>query len=46
MRIADLIRDQDLIDDAVDIAKALPSEAGVALVRRWLGDAVDYGEVG
>ncbi|MCG7926029.1 MAG: ATP-dependent DNA helicase RecG, partial [Candidatus Thiodiazotropha taylori] len=48
LRIADLIRDQEMLDDVRDGAAMVieqdPSAAS-ALVKRWLGDRVDYGRV-
>ena len=49
LRVADLGRDVDLVDKAVEIAPALlkaTPQAQEALVERWIGRAVDYGEVG
>jgi ATP-dependent DNA helicase RecG len=49
LRVADLVRDDDLVDEAARLASALlleRPEAGPALVRRWIGEAVSYGEVG
>ena len=49
LRVADLGRDIDLVDKAVEIAPALikaTPQAQEALVERWIGRAVDYGEVG
>jgi ATP-dependent DNA helicase RecG len=48
LRIADLVRDQEMLDDvrdgAVMVIKSNPLAAS-ALVKRWLGDRVDYGRV-
>jgi ATP-dependent DNA helicase RecG len=48
LRIADLIRDQDILDDvrlaAEMILKHQPSAAS-RLVDRWLGERIDYGRV-
>jgi ATP-dependent DNA helicase RecG len=48
LRIADLIRDEDLLNDVRQTADELladyPDHA-VALVRRWLGEVERYGEV-
>ncbi|MBW9263584.1 MAG: ATP-dependent DNA helicase RecG, partial [Candidatus Thiodiazotropha sp. (ex. Lucinisca nassula)] len=48
LRIADLIRDQEMLDDVRDGAAMVieqdPSAAS-ALVKRWLGERVDYGRV-
>ena len=48
LRIADLIRDQDILDDVREAAEMMlkldPSGAS-CLVKRWLGDRVDYGRV-
>ncbi len=46
LRIADLARDEDLLPDIERLAgELLTSDPGAVplLVRRWLGDAVDYG---
>ena len=46
--IADLLRDESLLSAvekvAVQLLETNPENAG-PLIRRWLGDAVDYGEV-
>ncbi|MEN8177673.1 MAG: ATP-dependent DNA helicase RecG [Pseudomonadota bacterium] len=48
LRIADLVRDQDLLDDVREAAelmlKRYPDKAA-GLVRRWLGQRADYGKV-
>lgn len=48
LRIADLIRDQDILDDVRQAAEMMmrsDSSACASLVKRWLGDRVDYGRV-
>lgn len=49
MRIADLARDHDLLDDAVETAQTIirecPANAPL-LVQRWVGNAVAYADVG
>lgn len=48
LRIADLVRDQGLLDDvreAADLMLASYPENAAALVRRWLGERAEYGKV-
>jgi ATP-dependent DNA helicase RecG len=48
MRIADLVRDQEMLDDVRQAAEVMLKQAPQAagrLVDRWLGDRVDYGKV-
>ncbi len=48
LKIADLTRDHELLDDAIELASAVQDAgAGVAqrLIRRWIGAAAVYGEV-
>ncbi len=48
LRIADLVRDQDLLDDvreAADLMLASYPKNAAALVRRWLGERAEYGKV-
>ncbi|MEN8167513.1 MAG: ATP-dependent DNA helicase RecG [Pseudomonadota bacterium] len=48
LRIADLVRDQALLDDVREAADLLLNrypENARALVRRWLGQRADYGKV-
>ena len=48
LRIADLLRDQDLLPDIEQMAQRLLEthpESVAPLIRRWLGDAGRYGEV-
>ncbi|MEM6638511.1 MAG: ATP-dependent DNA helicase RecG [Pseudomonadota bacterium] len=45
LRVADLMRDADLLEDAADVAAELVSTDRAradALVRRWVGDATRY----
>jgi len=47
-KIADLIRDQDLLDDAVLLAQTMFTQddsIAKALVQRWIGSVSDYGQV-
>ncbi len=46
LRIADLARDEDLVEDALSIADTLAPDAATALIQRWVGTAIGYGEVG
>jgi ATP-dependent DNA helicase RecG len=46
--IADLLRDESLLATVEQVAVQLLAshpENVTPLIRRWLGDAVDYGEV-
>ncbi len=48
LKIADLTRDHELLDDAIDLAAALESSSTSAakrLIKRWIGGAAVYGEV-
>jgi ATP-dependent DNA helicase RecG len=48
LRIADLVRDQGLLDEvrvAADLLRQLYPENAAALVRRWIGLRADYGKV-
>jgi ATP-dependent DNA helicase RecG len=48
LRVADLVRDQALVPQAADAADMILAQhtAQVApLVRRWVGDGVDYAHV-
>ncbi len=48
LRIADLARDTELVAQAAQVADRLLDDApraAAALIRRWVGDAVDYGDV-
>jgi ATP-dependent DNA helicase RecG len=48
LRIADLIRDQEILDDvrqAAEMVLKLDAASAASLVRRWLGDRIDYGRV-
>ena len=48
MRIADLMRDADLLDGVAAAASSIVEqdpEAGQALIRRWIGQAVRYADV-
>ena len=48
LRIADLVRDQEILDDvrqAAEMMIQLDPQAAARLVVRWLGDRVDYGRV-
>jgi ATP-dependent DNA helicase RecG len=48
LRIADLVRDQGLLDEvrvAADLLRQLYPENAAALVRRWIGQRADYGKV-
>ena len=47
-RIADLLRDQGLLEDSKRLAEALLQDnraLGDRLIQRWLGNAAQYGEV-
>lgn len=47
-KIADLMRDQDMLDEAITLARQLFSENSTvakALVQRWIGSVSDYGQV-
>ncbi|MBT3426219.1 MAG: ATP-dependent DNA helicase RecG [Gammaproteobacteria bacterium] len=47
-KIADLIRDQDMLDEAVALAQSIFSQDNTiakALVQRWIGSVSDYGQV-
>jgi ATP-dependent DNA helicase RecG len=47
-KIADLIRDQDMLDEAVGRAQSIFSQDNLtakALVQRWIGSVSDYGQV-
>ncbi|MBC8475880.1 MAG: ATP-dependent DNA helicase RecG, partial [Gammaproteobacteria bacterium] len=47
-KIADLMRDQDMLDEAIRLARQLFSENSTvakALVQRWIGSVSDYGQV-
>ena len=47
-RIADLIRDADLMPEVQKTAESIRKESedrAAAIVRRWLGDASRYGKV-
>jgi ATP-dependent DNA helicase RecG len=49
MRIADLVRDSDLLPDVQSVAESLlkqDSVAADALIRRWVGVNAQYGRVG
>jgi ATP-dependent DNA helicase RecG len=48
LRIADLVRDQGLLDEvreAADLLLRRYPENAAALVRRWIGQRADYGKV-
>ena len=48
LRVADLLRDQDMIPDVSRTADLLLSrypERAAQIVRRWLGDSTHYGNV-
>lgn len=49
LKIADLTRDHDLLDDAISMAEALQSnrnaKLGNRLIERWIGQAAVYAEV-
>lgn len=49
LRVADLGRDRDLVERAVQLAPRVLKrnpQSGPALVHRWIGAGVSYGEVG
>ena len=49
MRVADLLRDESLLDKIPALAERLLREdpdAARAVVQRWLGNRLDYGQVG
>jgi ATP-dependent DNA helicase RecG len=48
LRIADLVRDQGMLDQVRDAAESLlrsDPHAAAQLVKRWLGERFDYGRV-
>ena len=48
LRIADLVRDQEILDDvrqAAEMMLQVDPRAAARLVDRWLGDRADYGRV-